>query len=83
MRARHSALVIIAVAAATGALLPFEVVALARHPHAVRAVLLLVNAAIVLYLARVASRHADTALTHPLPHEAGSAAHPPGTSTPE
>ncbi len=71
------------VVVATGTLLPFEVLALVRHPHAVRAMLLLVNAAIVLYLSRVASRHARTDVTRPLPPEAGSAASPPGTSTPE
>jgi uncharacterized membrane protein (DUF2068 family) len=44
------------VVVATGALLPFEVVALARHPHLARALLLIVNAAIVAYLARKALR---------------------------
>jgi uncharacterized membrane protein (DUF2068 family) len=44
------------VVAATGALLPFEVVALARHPHLIRVVLFGVNAAIVWYLARKAMR---------------------------
>ncbi len=42
------------VVVATGSLLPFEVLALLRHPHAVRAALLLANAAIVAYLARKA-----------------------------
>jgi uncharacterized membrane protein (DUF2068 family) len=42
------------VVAGTGSLLPFEVVALARHLHPVRAVLLVVNLAIVAYLARKA-----------------------------
>jgi uncharacterized membrane protein (DUF2068 family) len=41
---------------ATGSLLPFEVVALAHHPHASRALLLAVNAVIVWYLARKALR---------------------------
>jgi len=44
------------VVAATGSLLPFEVFALLRHPHAVRAAVLAGNAAIVLYLARKALR---------------------------
>jgi uncharacterized membrane protein (DUF2068 family) len=44
------------VVAATGALLPLEVVSFARHPHAVRALVLLVNVAIVIYLARGALR---------------------------
>jgi uncharacterized membrane protein (DUF2068 family) len=42
------------VVAATGSLLPFEVFALLRHPHAVRAAVLVANAAIVAYLARKA-----------------------------
>jgi uncharacterized membrane protein (DUF2068 family) len=37
---------------ATGSLLPFEVVALLRHPHLVRLAVLVVNAAIVAYLVR-------------------------------
>lgn len=40
----------------TGSLLPFEVAALFRHPDAVRAVLLVLNAVIVAYLARKALR---------------------------
>jgi uncharacterized membrane protein (DUF2068 family) len=44
------------VVVATGTLLPFEVVAFVRHPHAVRAAIFAVNAAIVLYLARKAIR---------------------------
>jgi uncharacterized membrane protein (DUF2068 family) len=40
----------------TGSLVPFEVLALARHPHAVRAALLGVNVAILVYLARKAMR---------------------------
>jgi uncharacterized membrane protein (DUF2068 family) len=44
------------VVAATGALLPFEVVAIARAPHLSRVILLLVNAAIVAYLVRKAQR---------------------------
>jgi uncharacterized membrane protein (DUF2068 family) len=51
------------VVAATGSLIPFEIVALAKHPHAVRATVLVVNVVIALYLARKAlrersSRHA-------------------------
>lgn len=44
------------VVVATGSFLPFEVVALLRHPHAVRAAVLVANAAIVVYLARKATR---------------------------
>ncbi len=44
------------VVVATGSLLPFEVVALARHPHAARAIILVVNVAIVAYLVRKALR---------------------------
>jgi uncharacterized membrane protein (DUF2068 family) len=42
----------------TSALLPFEVVALVRHLHPVRATLFAVNVAIVWYLARKARREA-------------------------
>jgi uncharacterized membrane protein (DUF2068 family) len=42
------------VVVATGSLLPFEVLALLRHPHAVRAAVFLANAVIVAYLARKA-----------------------------
>jgi uncharacterized membrane protein (DUF2068 family) len=41
----------------TGGLMPFEVVALARHPTVVRAALLGLNLAIVWYLARLAIAH--------------------------
>lgn len=44
------------VVVATGSLLPFEVVSLARNPHAVRAAVLAVNLAIVWYLGRKALR---------------------------
>lgn len=44
---------------ATGALLPFELYALARRPSVVRAGLLLVNATIVVYLARRIGRRVD------------------------
>jgi len=40
------------VVVATSALLPFEIVALVRHVHAGRVVLLVVNVVIVVYLAR-------------------------------
>jgi uncharacterized membrane protein (DUF2068 family) len=48
------------VVVATGALLPFEVVAIARKPHLVRVVLFVVNLAIVWYLARKAMREHRT-----------------------
>jgi uncharacterized membrane protein (DUF2068 family) len=41
---------------ATGSLLPFEVVAIARKAHAIRIILFFVNVAIVVYLARKALR---------------------------
>jgi uncharacterized membrane protein (DUF2068 family) len=44
------------VVVATASLLPFEVFALARHPHVVRAMVLVLNLAIVVYLARKALR---------------------------
>jgi uncharacterized membrane protein (DUF2068 family) len=44
------------VVVATGSLVPFEIVALARHPHVSRVILLALNAAIVWYLARKALR---------------------------
>jgi len=44
------------VVVATGSLLPFEVVSLARHPHVGRALILVVNVAIVAYLIRTALR---------------------------
>jgi uncharacterized membrane protein (DUF2068 family) len=44
------------VVVATGSLLPFEVVALAHHPHFGRALILIVNVAIVAYLVRKAVR---------------------------
>jgi uncharacterized membrane protein (DUF2068 family) len=44
------------VVVATSSLLPFEIVALARHPHVSRVALLLVNLVIVVYLARKALR---------------------------
>jgi uncharacterized membrane protein (DUF2068 family) len=44
------------VVVATGSLLPFEVLAFARHPHAIRGVVFVLNVAIVAYLARTATR---------------------------
>jgi uncharacterized membrane protein (DUF2068 family) len=44
------------VVVATGSLLPFEIAAFLRHPHAVRAALFGVNVAVVWYLARQAIR---------------------------
>jgi uncharacterized membrane protein (DUF2068 family) len=44
------------VVVATGSLLPLEIVALARRPHIVRALLFVLNLAIVVYLARKALR---------------------------
>lgn len=44
------------VVVATGSLLPFEVVALVRHPHVSRVLLLVVNMLIVAYLGRKALR---------------------------
>ena len=41
---------------ATGALLPFEISGLLRHPHLGRALLLLINAAVAIYLLRRALR---------------------------
>jgi uncharacterized membrane protein (DUF2068 family) len=46
------------VVVATGSLLPFEVLALVRHPHVVRGIVFVVNIAIVAYLARKALREA-------------------------
>jgi uncharacterized membrane protein (DUF2068 family) len=46
------------VVVSTGSLLPFEVLALVRHPHAVRAIVFVVNIAIVAYLAGNALREA-------------------------
>lgn len=44
------------VVVATGALLPFEIVALVRHVHLVRAAVFIVNVAVVVYLVRKATR---------------------------
>jgi uncharacterized membrane protein (DUF2068 family) len=48
------------VVVATGSLLPFEVVSLARHPHVSRAAILAVNLVIVWYLGRKALRERAT-----------------------
>jgi len=53
------------VVVATGSLLPFEVFAFLRHPHAVRAAIFLTNLAIVAYLARKAMR--DREIRRPAP----------------
>ena len=44
------------VVVATASLLPFEVVSFVRHPHVGRALILVVNLAIVAYLTRTALR---------------------------
>jgi uncharacterized membrane protein (DUF2068 family) len=63
------------VVVATGSLLPFEIVSIARHPHVIRSVLFVVNVAIVLYLSRKAAR--EHRIRHlALPAE-GSASSPP------
>ncbi len=53
----------------TGSLLPLEIVALARHPHAVRALLLVLNALIVWYLARKALRDRREGRAEALAHK--------------
>ncbi|MGD0676486.1 MAG: DUF2127 domain-containing protein [Polyangiaceae bacterium] len=59
------------VVVSTGSLLPFEVVALARHAHLGRVALLAVNCVIVFYLARKAMRdrheRADVRVSRALP----------------
>ncbi len=68
------------VVVATGSLLPFEIAALVRHPHIIRSLVLLVNLAIVAYLARGALReHRIRRLPR---REPGSAAPPRGVSPP-
>jgi uncharacterized membrane protein (DUF2068 family) len=54
------------VVAATGSLLPFEVVAFVRHPHAVRGAVFVANVAIVAYLARKALRERRVKRLDPL-----------------
>jgi uncharacterized membrane protein (DUF2068 family) len=71
------------VVGATGALLPFEVSSLVRHPRPIRVLLLVVNLAIVVYLARVALRHRRPAVTPPAPREPRSARRPPEASPSE
>src|SRR5882672_5492646 len=56
----------------TGSLIPFEVWSLARHPHVVRASLLAVNVAIVVYLARKAMRERGERATPPPPRESNA-----------
>jgi uncharacterized membrane protein (DUF2068 family) len=51
----------------SGSLVPFEVWALARHPHVVRAALLAVNVVIVLYLSRKAMRELQERATRRSP----------------
>jgi uncharacterized membrane protein (DUF2068 family) len=55
------------VVATTGLLVPFEGIALVRHPHVSRLLLVTVNVAIVVYLARNALREhrASTDAAHP------------------
>ncbi len=68
------------VVVATGLLLPLEVVSLVRHVHIVRGLVLLVNLAIVGYLARKAIREARV---RRLPRrDPGSAASPRGAWPP-
>jgi uncharacterized membrane protein (DUF2068 family) len=43
----------------TASLLPFEAIAFVRHPHAVRAAMFCINAAIVWYLVQTARRHRE------------------------
>ena len=54
------------VVVATGSLLPFEVLALLRHPHAVRAAVFVANGAIVAYLAHKALRERRLSRLDPL-----------------
>lgn len=73
------------VVATTASLLPFEVVALVRHVHAERIALLVVNLAIVVYLARKAVREARAHRTgddamHRGPRVSGDALPPRETS---
>jgi uncharacterized membrane protein (DUF2068 family) len=67
------------VVVSTGSLLPFEVVSLARHPHAVRAAILALNLAIVAYLIRKVMRERGINSDQ---HARGSAQFPRGTSPP-
>jgi uncharacterized membrane protein (DUF2068 family) len=68
------------VIAATGSLLPLEVYSLVRHPHAVRAIVLLVNVAIVAYLVRTALR--ERRVRRLAPRDRESASGPHGASPP-
>jgi len=53
------------VVVATGSLLPFEIIALVRHPHVSRALLFAVNLLIVWYLGRKALREHRARVSHP------------------
>jgi uncharacterized membrane protein (DUF2068 family) len=63
------------VVVATGSLLPFEIVSIARHPHVVRCVVFVVNVAIVLYLSRKALR--EHRIRHLALPDEGSGSFPP------
>jgi uncharacterized membrane protein (DUF2068 family) len=69
------------VVVATGSLLPFEIVALARHRHVIRAVVLAVNIAIVVYLSRKAAR--EHRLRRLARRDEGRASSPPRAWPPE
>ena len=49
------------VVGATGAFVPYELVSLARHLHAGRVLLVMLNIAVVIYLARRARQHVTAA----------------------
>jgi uncharacterized membrane protein (DUF2068 family) len=49
------------VVGATGVFIPYEVISLPRHLHVGRIVLVMLNAAVVIYLARRARQHATAA----------------------
>jgi uncharacterized membrane protein (DUF2068 family) len=68
------------VVVATSLLLPFEVISLVHHPRVLRAAILLVNLAIVVYLARSASR--DRHVRRPAKPDRESAAPPRGALPP-
>jgi uncharacterized membrane protein (DUF2068 family) len=71
------------VVVATGALLPLEVVSLVRHPRIVRLLLLLVNVAIVVYLARTALRERrERAVSTPGSRDRGAGSPPREASPP-
>ena len=70
------------VVVATSSLLPFEVLALVRHPHVVRAIIFLVNLAIVAYLARKAVREAREARVRRLQQSERASSVPPREAWP-